>query len=118
MSGAVSLLGGKANVFKATLNRLYLSGFNYYTPSTSQTFQSITCKAVGGRPPYTYLWSRVSGDTAMGNTSSTNTTYFARYFATDGEASSIWHCTITDSLGATAVSDPFQVDLSAYGTVE
>lgn len=119
MSGTLCVLGisGASGGFTANLNRTSLVGFKLGIPTVAQTSRTVTCTPIGGKPPYSYVWAKVSGDTGIGNTSSSNTTYFARYFTTEESVDAIWHCTITDSLGATAISEDLYITLQALNNV-
>ena len=73
----------------------------------------VTCTAVGGSLPYTYLWTEVGGPSGIAIVSSTSaTTRFSGYavsgdFAYDGN----FICTVTDSLGATAATVSVNVQI-------
>lgn len=67
---------------------------------------SVTATASGGSGTgYTYSWTRVSGDSATSATASTSaTTAFLHGGSSAGTFASVWHCTVTDSLGNSGVS--------------
>lgn len=55
--------------------------------------------ASGGRTPYTYLWTRVSGDSFSITTPTAATTTFST-FLSDGEyRQGVYQCAVTDFLG-------------------
>lgn len=69
------------------------------------TSQSTTITATGGTGPYTYAWSRVSGDSAIlvTNATSATTDFYANICF--GTRDAVWRCTVTDSLSATTTVD-------------
>lgn len=74
---------------------------------------TITGTASGGTPGYTYLWSRLSGDTSTSATNSTGaTTTFLHSGGSPGVFSSTWKLTVTDSLGAHVDSATVNVSLT------
>jgi hypothetical protein len=113
MSGALNVLvGGVTALFSAELNRDTLSGFAS-SRGSAITSSSVTCTPINGTGPFTYLWSRVSGDldiTAYGTTS--HTTYFGAYMENSGDYfEAVWQCTITDATAATATSENVSITL-------
>jgi hypothetical protein len=72
---------------------------------------SCTATGAGGSGGYTYAWTKVSGDTLTVSAPSSASTNFTR--ATDSDYSSIYRCTVTDSLSATAYQD-FTINLLSY----
>lgn len=120
MSGALSILGsGTEGIsgLSVVLNRAALFGFKPGIPGTAQTASSVTVTISGGTPPYTGVWTKVSGDVEIGNTSSTPTTKFAAYFTANGTYEAVWKYVVTDSLAATADSNFVNVTLSGGDTV-
>ena len=105
--------GGSGDVL---LNRSLLNGFTFDVPATVQTSQSVTVTAIGGTPPYTYLWTFVSGDTDTYATSSANpTTFFQRYSASAGTESAQWKCVVTDSLAVARDSEEVTIQTTVGG---
>lgn len=67
------------------------------------TTENAAATPSGGRAPYTYAWSYVSGDTNFSATASTSAlTAFQITMAGGSDANSDWRVTVTDALGATA----------------
>lgn len=70
---------------------------------TTVTSNSVTATPTGGTGPYTYAWSRVSGDSAISATASTSaTTAFSAVVGKNQEKNAVWKVVVTDSLAATA----------------
>ena len=59
----------------------------------------------GGRGPYTYQWSRVSGAFASISSPNTAETRFSFFVQTFESVVGVYRCTVTDSLGSTASVD-------------
>ena len=81
------------------------ASFDSATGSTSgdstATTNSITVTPTGGTAPYTYAWTKTSGDgTVVSPTKAT--TRFSQFLENNTAASGVFLCTVTDSLGATA----------------
>lgn len=90
----------------------YVSGARSVVASVSVTTEPTTVYATGGTPPYSYSWVKQSGaGTWFASTPSQATTNFTRNSVPQGLSgfASVWRCTVTDSLGATAT-----VDVDAY----
>lgn len=79
-------------------------GFNYYGTVISSA--PAVCNVTGGIPPYTYLWSRLSGSSdCKAQTPTASSTYFALFAG--GNPYSVdcdWACTVTDSASTVAAS--------------
>ena len=83
------------------------ASFDSATGSTSgdstATTNSITVTPTGGTAPYTYAWTKTSGDgTVVSPTKAT--TRFSQFLYNNTAASGVFLCTVTDSLGATATA--------------
>ena len=85
------------------------------TPSVSGTSSSpsggiITSAAafaspVGGVGPFSYAWTKVSGDTLTLTTPNNASTNFRASVGPNDNRFAIYRCTATDSLGTTAFAD-------------
>ena len=98
-----------------------VSGLNVTaTPTTARRTQStsgggpvtlttptVTAEAAGGVGPYTYAWTRISGDSAITATApSAATTAFTASLAVDETKIAMFRVTATDTAtGATATAD-------------
>lgn len=72
----------------------------------SGTTGTITITAAGGTSPYTYAWTKKSGDTVTVNSPSAAATTFTSTPGTNNEHIGTYTCTVTDD-----VSDTFEVDV-------
>lgn len=62
---------------------------------------SVQATPVGGTPSFTYLWSKVSGDTITIDSSTADTTTFTATGMVSPETRvALFKCTVTDALGA------------------
>jgi len=91
-----------SNSFTVTLNVPFL--YEFSENGGTQTTASATVTASGGTSPYTYAWSKVSGDTlTLSGASSNNTTFAGDPSAdADGTLTAEYKCTVTDNVAATA----------------
>lgn len=92
-----------ADPLAVSLNKSSLS--KTATTSTIST-GNVTATGSGGTSPYTYSWSRRSGDSNITATkSSSATTAFQRTGCAEGTSySATWRCTVTDGAGDTVTS--------------
>lgn len=67
------------------------------------TTNSVTVTASGGTAPYTYAWTRVSGDIVTINAAAAATTTFSGDPGVGGSLSGIYKCTVTDAVAAVSV---------------
>lgn len=116
MSGAVlATATGRIPDFTATLSKSTLSGVGF-PPGTIQTYSGTGCEAVGGVPPYTYLWTYVSGDTSVyANTPTAASTRFSRYISGVASYSAVWNCAVEDSEATTINSNSVTITLEGLG---
>lgn len=70
------------------------------------TSNFVTATATGGTGPYTYSWTRVSGDSSVNaNNPTAATTNFSATMGRFSDAQALMRCTVTDSLMATGFGD-------------
>jgi hypothetical protein len=72
MSGVIAVLATGRPALDASAAPAFPSGLKIGT-GTIFTSQSVVVTVIGGAPPYTYLWTRVSGDTQIGPINGTST---------------------------------------------
>jgi len=72
------------------------------TPPGSATSPLTTCNVNGGTPPYTFLWSKVSGDDiSISSTTDQSVTFSAS--GSNGEIkTATYKCVVTDDVAANA----------------
>jgi hypothetical protein len=74
-----------------------------YSTGGAKGTNSVTGTASGGTSPYTYAWTRVSGNTQPTPTNASGAS--TAWTGTPGGSTSwsaVWQLTVTDHLGATA----------------
>jgi hypothetical protein len=80
------------------------------------TSNSVTVTPSGGTAPYTYAWTRLSGDSAVAaNSPTTATTTFSANVPKWDSREATMQCTVTDSLSATTTVNVL-VTLTHNGT--
>lgn len=95
-SGGVSLTG------TASINETVVDSAPVKTITTSPAALTTT----GGTGPYTYSWTKVSGDSAINaDTPTTEDTTFTVNAFKNTTYNTLFRCTVTDSLAATATHD-------------
>jgi hypothetical protein len=79
---------------------------------------STTASASGGTSPYTYAWTRKSGDRSISASSANSaTTSFSRGSCIAGTSySAVWRCEATDDNGNTAFSADVTITLTRTGS--
>ena len=69
---------------------------------TTRATAAVTGTPTGGRTPYTYAWTRLSGDPAITITNpSAAVTTFQRFLGSEGTFSAVFQCACTDTNGTT-----------------
>jgi hypothetical protein len=103
----IALPGGGGGSFSATASPG--SAVGSVTDSfliTVVTSNAVAVTPAGGTAPYTYAWTKVSGDSAPVPSSYTNSNVtFSASVGRDQERTATWRCTVTDSLSATTTVD-------------
>lgn len=113
MSGAVLSLSTGKPTFAANVSPTGLFAIISGT-GTAVTLETAVTTVVGGIPPYTYLWTRVSGDTEVGPISGTSSaTQFSAYFASPGSYSTVYKCVVTDAAASSVDSNHITIDMEA-----
>lgn len=96
-SGAVGLFVG-------------ISGPPYKSGTTSPQLSNATATAGGGTPPYSYAWTKVSGDASVAISSGAalaTVTLTSGGMLTGDYKTGTFRCTVTDAVLATTSSDCF-----------
>lgn len=111
----IPLPGGGGGALSATVNRGSVVGSIVLPHAGSPpvanviTSQSVTVTATGGTAPYTYLWTKLAGDSAVvASQLFSATSFFNANVPRNQDRSATMRCTITDAAAAT-----FTVDISA-----
>lgn len=106
-TAAASTAGGGSLV--ATVSPLSLTGNGAGEVTTGEGAgaSATTCTVTpsGGTGPYTYAWTKVSGATVTVDAPTSATTSFTTTLSPGGFSYSVYRCTVTDSLSATATAD-------------
>lgn len=106
----IAFPGGGGGSFSATISDGNPYG-DVFDPMPAPLFKPVTSSSTtvtpsGGTGPYTYSWSRISGDSAVSADSPTAaTTTFSANVPREGFRTAVYRCTITDSLAATTFVD-------------
>lgn len=108
------MLRSGASALSATALPNELEGFRSGI-GTAQTSTPSLCSASNGVPPYTYLWTYVSGDTSIyTNTATSASAYFSRFFPDVAEFSAVWKCVVTDAAATVVDSNTVSITLVRY----
>jgi hypothetical protein len=115
VAGGGAVTGGQITSLTASPDYLSKVG-----TSATITSNPTTATVSGGHSPYTYAWSIVSGDGqatyAIDAPTLATTTISASNLALDVTATVTVHCTVTDSLGSTAVSNTVEASFTRTST--
>lgn len=101
----VALPGGGGGSLIATASPGAANGFVFVAEPASLTSvvtsNNVTVTAAGGTAPYTYSWTKVSGDTLTVTAPTADTTQFTATLFKNTERAATYRCTVTDALLAT-----------------
>lgn len=113
MAGAVAILAtGGANL-SAIASPSGLLGLRFGT-GTVYTGEASAVTVQGGQPPYTYLWTFVSGDADVLPQSATlYSTRFYAYFSANGEKNAVYKCVVTDAATVVADTNTITINLTS-----
>lgn len=75
----------------------------------------VTVTPSGGTAPYSYSWSKVSGDAITANAPTSATTNFSANLAPGDFLSAVFKCAVTDAAGVSADSPTVNVTLRNLG---
>lgn len=117
MAGALSALVSGGTGFTVTLTASNLNGFST-SIGTAGTSRATTAQAFGGSAPYTYAWTRVSGDTEIfpGSPTAATTKFYAGS-AVEDSFSGVFKCVVTDSTAAIVDSSGVTIVLTITSSV-
>ena len=91
--GTITLTASSSSVSRSGRNSSLQAGPVLVTPS-------------GGQSPYTYAWTRESGNLISATSPASAQTYFRASNMTElEERTAVFRCTATDALGSTATAD-------------
>lgn len=109
--------GGGGGTLVATASPSTLFGYALIMQNleaTVVTDSPATATAVNGVPPYTYSWTRVSGNAATyAETPTARYTKFGSFFEGGGPLirNSVWKCTVTDAASTVVDTNTISVSL-------
>ena len=93
-------VGSGALAFSLSLNELFV--YEFRIGAGSVVSSTITGTPTGGTGPYTYAWTKDSGDTLTLSAALAASTTFSSTLTDDETKSAVYRLTVTDSLLATA----------------
>ena len=106
----IPLPGGGGGPLAVTISRDFIQKAEI-DPEPAPSFKNlqtatVTVTATGGTAPYTYAWTRVSGDSAILCTQpALAATQFQANMAKNSDRIATWRCTVTDDAAAVRTVD-------------
>lgn len=114
MSGAVNMMLGGTLAFSATTSPDSFVA-SAIAPGVAQTVSAAGVSVQGGTPPYTYLWTYVSGDSEIYAKNPTlPNTRFAAYSSTPDAFTAVWKCTVTDNEANTTDTNTVTISIELF----
>jgi hypothetical protein len=114
-SANVTVSISRAAALSASVSPTSVSGSGSTATITSTA--TATASASGGSGPFSYSWTKVSGGAITPATPGSATTKFTATGTTAGESrTAVFKCTITDSVGQTAVTANVTVTITSTAT--
>lgn len=115
MSGVIAVLATGKPALGASINPILIGGFKVGA-GTVLSSQSAVVTVIGGVPPYTYLWTLVSGDTEIGPISgAASSTKFSAYMETAGTSyAAVYKCVVTDAAAVSVDSNSIDVTMDTF----
>lgn len=115
MSGALAVLSTGRPTLGATVSPTVLAGFKVGA-GTVISSQAGVVTVIGGVAPYTYLWTRVSGDTQVGPINgASSSTLFSAYIGMAGASySAVYKCVVTDAAAVAVDSNTVEVTMETF----
>lgn len=104
------LLSGASGTLTATLDTSYVFGTG--VEGSSVTTDTVTVTPSGGTGPYSYLWTKVSGDTFTPTDETAASTAFTSTFSGDTVETGVYAVTVTDSTPGTPLSITLSVNIT------
>ena len=109
-SGAVSVsIAFNVSTLSASLSTGTLSAT--LSGSGSLATGTVTATPTGGTGPYTYAWSKVSGDTVTPSSTTTAAITFSATGTAPQTIAAVWQCVVTDSTTSTASAGTVSISL-------
>lgn len=103
-----------ADQLTASANPTLVTGAQSSDQPITVTSNGTTASPAGGRAPFTYTWTQISGPSGIITAPTMATTQFRATVEPFGTASLTFRCTITDAVGQSASAD-VEANLSNLG---
>ncbi len=111
--------GGGGGAFDVPLDSYSSFGGGANSALVAVNTSAVTAMPSGGTGPYTYAWALTDANEGWSALSpSSAMTQFRRTAVEAGTTeTATFECTVTDALGAVAVSDPCEASATNYGDI-